>query len=333
MKAPVYRVQDITLIQQELGRLNPVERAGALWICCPFHEEKTPSCKVNITENGYPYGSFYCFGCKAHGGWNALAEKAGLKKIWKQGDSLADLTKSAFTGNNAVALPGQLEFTVISRDSNVISEGIRTFFGKAVNVAPWPVDLEWRKIRGDVVRRAGGLIYSDRIRKEARLWLPVRIFGREYAGIHCLLEKGDGKHNLSYVNDRNEFSRSSLFPFDLVARLLHEQTVPPVLFLVEGPRDALNMIQLGFAALSVLGSYFSPEKRSLLDYLSFNRLVMAFDSDMAGYKARRAVHELCSGKIPEIYDMVFQKPNDPADLIPAQIPYIMADFVEDTFIG
>ena len=32
------------------------------WCCCPFHEEKTPSCKINDD-----LGSFYCFGCGAKG--------------------------------------------------------------------------------------------------------------------------------------------------------------------------------------------------------------------------------------------------------------------------
>ena len=32
------------------------------YICCPFHDEKTPSCKLDDEK-----GTFYCFGCGAHG--------------------------------------------------------------------------------------------------------------------------------------------------------------------------------------------------------------------------------------------------------------------------
>ena len=32
-----------------------------LKICCPIHNERTPSFQI------YPDGSFYCFGCAAHG--------------------------------------------------------------------------------------------------------------------------------------------------------------------------------------------------------------------------------------------------------------------------
>ena len=31
-------------------------------VVCPFHEEKTPSCKINDD-----LGSYYCFGCGAKG--------------------------------------------------------------------------------------------------------------------------------------------------------------------------------------------------------------------------------------------------------------------------
>lgn len=49
-------------------------KGGMLWGCCPFHEEKTPSFKVNNT-----LGSYYCFGCHKHGdAVSFLMEKQGL---------------------------------------------------------------------------------------------------------------------------------------------------------------------------------------------------------------------------------------------------------------
>ena len=35
---------------------------GVFWACCPFHQEKTPSFKVDDQE-----GFYYCFGCGAKG--------------------------------------------------------------------------------------------------------------------------------------------------------------------------------------------------------------------------------------------------------------------------
>ena len=50
-------------IRGELEKKTKIIHKGKdYWCCCPFHEEKTPSCKINEDSN-----SFYCFGCGAKG--------------------------------------------------------------------------------------------------------------------------------------------------------------------------------------------------------------------------------------------------------------------------
>ena len=39
-----------------------IKKGKDIWCCCPFHNEKTPSCKINDD-----IGTFYCFGCGAKG--------------------------------------------------------------------------------------------------------------------------------------------------------------------------------------------------------------------------------------------------------------------------
>ena len=54
-----------------VGAFTPVHRRGKdYWCCCPFHHEKTPSCKLNQERQG-----FYCFGCKEHGNVISFVEK------------------------------------------------------------------------------------------------------------------------------------------------------------------------------------------------------------------------------------------------------------------
>ena len=51
------------LLSSEIEKKTKVVRKGKdSWCCCPFHEEKTPSCKINDD-----LGSYYCFGCGAKG--------------------------------------------------------------------------------------------------------------------------------------------------------------------------------------------------------------------------------------------------------------------------
>ena len=60
---------DLEKIKYKISLSTEIEKKTKLirkgkdyWCCCPFHEEKTPSCKIN--DN---LGSFYCFGCGVKG--------------------------------------------------------------------------------------------------------------------------------------------------------------------------------------------------------------------------------------------------------------------------
>ena len=51
------------ILSQEIEKKTKIIKKGKdSWCCCPFHDEKTPSCKINDD-----LGSYYCFGCGAKG--------------------------------------------------------------------------------------------------------------------------------------------------------------------------------------------------------------------------------------------------------------------------
>ena len=50
-------------ILEVVGEFIDLKKQGAEWVaCCPFHNEKSPSFKVNQNKEMY-----YCFGCGASG--------------------------------------------------------------------------------------------------------------------------------------------------------------------------------------------------------------------------------------------------------------------------
>ena len=64
---------DIDEIKRSISMAEVLSRYGietnrAGFICCPFHQEKTASCKI------YP-DSYYCFGCHAHGDVISFVQK------------------------------------------------------------------------------------------------------------------------------------------------------------------------------------------------------------------------------------------------------------------
>ena len=54
--------QKIRLSSELEKKVKIIKKGNDYWCCCPFHEEKTPSCKINDD-----LGSYYCFGCGAKG--------------------------------------------------------------------------------------------------------------------------------------------------------------------------------------------------------------------------------------------------------------------------
>jgi len=62
-KIDLDRIKSKILLSSEIEKKTKVVKKGKdSWCCCPFHEEKTPSCKINDD-----LGSYYCFGCGAKG--------------------------------------------------------------------------------------------------------------------------------------------------------------------------------------------------------------------------------------------------------------------------
>ena len=62
-KIDLEKIKNKILLSGEIEKKTPLTKKGNdYWCCCPFHKEKTPSCKIN--DN---LGSFYCFGCGAKG--------------------------------------------------------------------------------------------------------------------------------------------------------------------------------------------------------------------------------------------------------------------------
>ena len=70
------------LVKQEISRVpGVVMKSDMAMIPCPFHADKTPSCAVYFTQGQKYQGTWYCFGCTAHGLWDKLADQLNLEKF------------------------------------------------------------------------------------------------------------------------------------------------------------------------------------------------------------------------------------------------------------
>ena len=258
------------VIKQEL-RSAPGKKklaGGDVMIQCPFHPgDRTPSCGVNIDPSrAAPLGFFHCFACGAKGGWNVLADKLGLTKFgdkdFKLTESFRDprLEQRLLNGTTASWMP---EYTAEFRED------------------------AWRGIRGSLVKDVGGVLGFHAAFGETRLWFPVTVFGETKAVLCAALSK-KGKRSYTVYGGLGR----AWFPFDYVEEMLGSGNFRKV-FVVEGPRDALTLIQAGVPALALLGTqqWKESRKKSLLKMCARHGAVpvVMMDGDAAGRKAQRKI--------------------------------------------
>lgn len=92
-------------IEEILSQHVKFDRRGKEFVfLCPFHEEKTPSCSMNMYT-----GMFHCFGCKKGGSLNSFLTFLGAEKVNYE---------VTFDINNPEVI----------RDNCIIDEGVLTYF-------------------------------------------------------------------------------------------------------------------------------------------------------------------------------------------------------------
>lgn len=280
------------------SRYDPKLKNNSIWIKCPFHgggNERTASCRVNIVKGKYPAGFFYCYGCGAHGNWNKLADIIpGLTRLSEEEIKNQDLM--------IVQMSEQQKNSLLGTD-----ESIKMDLSLSVE---WDRKEIWRKINGQLLHDIGARKFYNKKLNLSELFLPCYQNGEMKGGIKAVLERLPGQKG--YFNTPGPWVKKSLFPYDYVKSFMKERN--NMLALVEGPRDALNLIQGGIPALAILGSKnWSNVKKNYIELLDPNILIYAFDEDEAGISAFNTVFSDFSTWSNTIR-LQFEDGKDPGDL-------------------
>lgn len=266
------------------------------WIRCPFHSkngslERTPSLVINLESSlRFKLGSFRCFACGESGDWNKLAKVLGLQTVTEEEETLS---VGSLTADDKQLLFGD--------DDEPIE----------INSVPWDENTDWRGIKGKLITKIGGQLSYNQYRDDTELFLPVNMNGKMVGGIHCLIERKSKKQQ-GYINTKGNWAQEALFPYDYVRKKYKDTDV---LFLCEGPRDSLNLLQHGLPALSILGSqnWSEYKQNAILSMFDLNKLILAFDPDTAGQKAYDKVRRSFKNKV-KIVKLKMKEGTDPADI-------------------
>lgn len=319
---------------EEVKLRNPIEdvvrelvpdlkRSGALWVaCCPFHEEKTPSFKVDPRR-----GTWHCYGACAMGGdsisfverhsrvefltaLDILAARAGVQLPDRRSQ---DRAKNESENQAAYALMKRAEdlfrrqlhgergsaALAYVRDRGLDPATLDAF---GVGYASAGSELVSRAIDRGVrpeLLEAVGLARRDssgRLRDffHDRLMIPVRdLKGRTVGFGARRLTDGDPR-SPKYINtpETRLFHKGQLI-YGLDLALDHTRREGH-LVLVEGYTDVMAAHQVGVRIVAaVLGTSTTDQHAGLVRRTGARRVSLVFDGDEAGRRATlRALHGL-----------------------------------------
>lgn len=164
------------------------------------------------------------------------------------------------------------------------------------NLRDLPADYKWVRNDCTISRFAldliGAKIYESDVggHREERLWLPVEMCGTTVGHIGALVsERYDGCRK--YMNSKGLDAKGIYVWIDQTRKL--GKTV----ILVEGPADALHLIDNKIAAMPILGLHnWTRDKAKYID-AAFDNVVVMMDNDAAGQNAKEAIRATFVGDL------------------------------------
>lgn len=291
------------------------QKGRELWCCCPFHSEKTPSFKVDVSR-----GTYHCFGCGESGdvisfvmkqeglsfgdAIRKLASsvgielKAAVSPIVKQRKRLCSLMAELAMDFNKMLKSPKCKDADIAReyikqrklDDDTIDRFLIGYAPKDVNKI-----LAWAGRHGysyQDLAAAGIIKISDAENRQPyfyfsnRLVFPVKDKNGQvvaFSGRQLVKDDKSGK----YINSPETiiFKKSrTFFAFDAarpnIVKAPHREAI-----VCEGQIDCIRLHSNGFnTAVAPLGTAFTEDHAVMLHRVADNA-ILCFDDDGAGHKA------------------------------------------------
>lgn len=284
----------------ELRRLQAAGRAevksGRMYVCCPFHPEKTPSCLVTVrTDSKYEVGSFKCLGCGEKGNYAKLAEAMHLRPL---GDD-------AYVYKEVPKYHEEVYRRRIQDTALTASASLKELMNEMGLRKPrtLPEGMVWRTIPFDMLVSVGACLVEDKRSKEDFLLLPAYMDDELVGGVRAVLKNTSDKSIVKYKNSDGEWSKEKgLYPYDYAACRLNEFEEKygfRGIVIVEGARDSLCFNCEGMPSFGLLGTQsWSETKRDHVLDLDPDFVLVCLDGDKAGRKAETMIWESLKDVVP-----------------------------------
>jgi DNA primase len=338
------RVKDAADILEIVSAYTDLQQRGQdFWGNCPFHDERTPSFKVNPRDKLY-----YCFGCEASGdvfrfveekegltfpeAVESLGERYGVEVEREDEDPQAEARRRRKarlwellerTAKFYERYLWESEKAAKARDylkERGLGEDVLRRFGVGMAPSPWDQVLTGSQRAGFKVEElmAAGLAQKGRQgghydRFRSRITFPIRDQRGRVLGFGARAMSADSQPK--YLNSpEGELYRKSHTLYGI------DQARGPIAkarraILVEGYTDVLALHQAGVEeAVAIMGTALTPEQLSMLAGLT-DSLVLALDADSAGADAMIRAQKVAGGKNLELKVAAMPEGEDPADML------------------
>ena len=293
-------------ISSELEKKTKIVKKGKdVWCCCPFHNEKTPSCKINDD-----LGNFYCFGCGAKGdiftiyqdlfnytfldAVKELSERAGVKinfnnnSYSKQDNNILKIldTATKWFENNLSSENNECSKYLETR--KLSKETIKSFklgysFSSQGSLYQHLKDLSFQDeeiLKSNIVKKDNNNKFRDFFYK--RLIFPISNIQGNVVGFGGrVLDSSNPK----YINspESNHFKkREMLYNLNLAKNVARQKKN---LLICEGYMDVISLYQNNIkSVVAPLGTSFTEEQLKL-SWRFTDKPTIMFDGDEAGKRA------------------------------------------------
>ena len=343
----VARVKDAADIVEIVSAYTDLQQRGKdYWGNCPFHDERTPSFKVNPLDKLY-----YCFGCEASGdvirfveekegldfpeAVESLADRFGVELDRESEDPRAEesrrrrarlwelLERTAKFYERYLWDAPKAEKARAYLAGRGLREDVLRRFGVGMAPSAWDQVLTGSQRAGFKVDEliAAGLIQKGRQgghydRFRSRITFPIRDQRGRVLGFGARALSPDSKPK--YLNSpEGELYRKSHTLYGI------ERARGPIAkarraIVVEGYTDVLALHQAGIEeAVAIMGTAITPEQLAMLAGLT-ESVVLALDADRAGADAMIRAQKVAAGRGLELRVAAMPEGEDPADMVQSQ---------------
>lgn len=307
----IQRVRDATNIVDVFSERVMLKQSGRdFWCCCPFHEEKTPSCKIDPNTQ-----LFYCFGCHKGGDvFKFVQEIEGIEfpdAVRRLADRAhIELQESAGRGpsqgekarlKDVCRASAEFFHTQLMRGKGSEADAARAYLSKRGfgGEVPKRWQLGFAPGRGLLVQHLRGLGFNKKEMVDANVAVERngrvvdRFFNRIMFPIfdevgECIAFGGRviGQGEPKYLNSQTTplFDKSrTLFGLDKAKSSI---TATGTAIVVEGYTDVIACHEAGVAnVVATLGTALTAKHIRAISRHASKRIVYLFDGDSAGQRA------------------------------------------------